>query len=58
MRHKNALLVMCEIEDPVWFGLVGLSASATARVILRFGLAGLNASATVRVISRFWFVRA
>ena len=43
----------------VGFGLLGLNASATVRVISRFGwvwLLGLNASATVRVISRFGWV--
>ena len=36
-----------------WFGLLGLNASVTARVISRFGLLGLNISVTTRVISRF-----
>ena len=40
----------------VWVGLLGLNASATARVISRFGLLGPNASATARVISRFGLV--
>ena len=43
----------------VWFGLLGLNAAETARVIMIegwFGLLGLNAAETARVISRFGLV--